>query len=263
MITVPYIKNKRNIWQRIQRRRNAWGNKFMPLFRISLNKQFKDLAEKINEQNYKERSLLDIFRSDAIEKRMTELYSVVGVDFAKSQVSELKGLNSDLLTKEDEWLSFMSNYVKRKLWRRIESINQTSIDIAGRIINDTLSESVDEGLGAYETATKVKKALVQKGIEYNQWRALRITRTEIMSASNIGSLEGARSTGEQLEKFWIATYDSRTRDTHLSVEAQNPKAMNEGFQVGAYLMECPGDPDGGAEEVINCRCTLAFQVKGW
>jgi hypothetical protein len=84
-----------------------------------------------------------------------------------------------------------------------------------------------------------------------------------MTASNIGSMEGAKATGEALEKFWIATYDNRTRDTHLAVEAQNPKMMNETFQVGAYQMQHPGDPSAGVEEIVNCRCAISYGVIGW
>jgi hypothetical protein len=62
-------------------------------------------------------------------------------------------------------------------------------------------------------------------------------------------------------KYWIATYDSRTRDTHLVIEQQNPLDIDDDFKVGEYDMSQPGDPKGGAEEIINCRCTIAFGVK--
>ena len=264
MTTATYIRNNRAIWKATQRRRNAYESKFASLFRITLNRQFKELAEKVNEQNYNSRLLLDTIKPDAIWKRYEQLYTLVGADFARDQYNRLKGNDPDLLTKEEDvWYNYLRHYVKNRLWKRIESVNQTSVETAGRIINDVISQTVSEGLGAYETATRIRKGLVEEGIKYNQWRALRIARTEIMTASNIGSMEGAKATGEALEKFWIATYDSRTRDTHLAVEAQNPKMMNETFQVGAYQMQHPGDPAGGAEEVINCRCAIAYNVIGW
>ena len=264
MTTATYIRNNRAIWKATQRRRNAYESKFASLFRITLNRQFKELAEKVNEQNYNSRLLLDTIKPDAIWKRYEQLYTLVGADFARDQYNRLKGNDPDLLTKEEDvWYNYLRHYVKNRLWKRIESVNQTSVETAGRIINDVLSQTVSEGLGAYETATRIRKGLIEEGIKYNQWRALRIARTEIMTASNIGSMEGAKATGEALEKFWIATYDSRTRDTHLAVESQNPKMMNETFQVGMYNMQHPGDPAGGAEEVINCRCTIAYNVIGW
>jgi len=262
--TATYIRNNRATWRAIQRRRDSYEGKFASLFRITLNRQFRELADRINEQNYNSRLLLDTIKPDAIAKRYEQLYTLVGADFAREQYNRLKGFDPDLLTKEeDTWYNYLRHYVKNRLWKRIEAVNQTSINTAGRIINGVLEQSVTEGLGAYETATRIKKGLIEEGIKYNQWRALRIARTEIMTASNAGSMEGAKATGEALEKFWIATYDSRTRDTHLVIEAQNPKMMNETFQVGAYQMQHPGDPAGGAEEVINCRCAISYGVIGW
>jgi hypothetical protein len=262
--TATYIRNNRATWRAIQRRRDSYESKFASLFRITLNRQFRELADRINEQNYNSRLLLDTIKPDAIAKRYEQLYTLVGADFARDQYNRLKGNDPDLLTKEeDTWYNYLRHYVKNRLWKRIEAVNQTSINTAGRIINGVLEQSVTEGLGAYETATRIKKGLIEEGIKYNQWRALRIARTEIMTASNAGSFEGAKATGEALEKYWIATYDSRSRDTHMAVEAQNPKMMNETFQVGAYQMQHPGDPAGGAEEVINCRCAISYGVIGW
>lgn len=264
MTTATYIRNNRAIWKATQRRRESYEGKFASLFRITLNRQFRELADRINEQNYNSRLLLDTIKPDAIVKRYEELYTLVGADFAREQYNRLKGFDPDLLTKEEDiWYNYLRHYVKNRLWKRIEAVNQTSINTAGRIINGVLEQSVTEGLGAYETATRIKKGLITEGVEYNQWRALRIARTEIMTASNAGSFEGAKATGEALQKYWIPTYDSRSRDTHMAVEAQNPKMMNETFQVGMYNMQHPGDPSGGAEEVINCRCSIAYNVIGW
>ena len=270
MTTATYIRNNRAIWRATQRRRNAYESKFASLFRITLNKQFRELAERFGSLYYAPGDMMrstvfdTVFKTDAIAKRYEQLYTLVGADFAREQFNRIKGNDPDLLTKEeDTWYNYLRHYVKNRLWKRIESVNNTSVETAGRIINGVLEQSVTEGLGAYETATRIKRGLIDQGIQYNQWRALRIARTEIMTASNLGSMEGAKATGEALEKFWIPTYDSRSRDTHMAVESQNPKMMNETFQVGAYQMQHPGDPAGGAEEVINCRCTIAYNVIGW
>jgi hypothetical protein len=81
-----------------------------------------------------------------------------------------------------------------------------------------------------------------------------------MVASNLGSKVGAESTGYALKKYWIATYDDRTRDTHLVVEQQNPLAKDDKFKVGEYDMEYPGDPSGGVEEIVNCRCVITYEI---
>lgn len=251
-------RTKRALWRRIQRRRDAFENRFTFLFRQVLNKQYNELADRITADNVSSKSLLSNIKQEPIEKALTELYKTVGSSFAQNEYNEIKGIEENWLHKaDDEWYAIMVNQIKRRLWKRIESIHETTVEYAGRIINQELEESVAEGLGAAETASKVRKGLLSKGIELNQWRALRIARTEIMSASNVGSLIGAKATGEDLEKWWLATYDERTRDTHRVVEEQNPKNFDEGFRVGAYLMEAPGGSRrraGGGYKLQVCHC---------
>jgi hypothetical protein len=258
---IDSTRRKRALWKRVQRRRNAWENKFAFLFRQILNNQYNELALRMTADNLRSESLINtVITKEPIETGILQLYKAVGSDFAQSQENELKSLD---IKETDKWYGLLTNYVKRRLWKRIQAINQETIKQAGKTINKYLEQSVEEGLGAEETARAVRKGLLTEGIELNQWRALRIARTEIVSASNIGSLEAAKASGEDLEKYWIATYDERTRDTHRTVEEQNPKQFDEGFRVGEYLMECPGDPDAGPEETINCRCSITFKPRGY
>ena len=37
--------------------------------------------------------------------------------------------------------------------------------------------------------------------------------------------------------------------------------LEEMFDIGGERMDHPGDPVGSAENVINCRCAIAFKVK--
>jgi hypothetical protein len=256
---------KSMLWKSIHIRRTAWENKYSLVFRTILNNEYKKLTNSITSDNFRDEGLPGkILSKDPIEKGMVSLYTEVGVAFAKDQRSKLKANNLNLDFKEeaiDDWVEFMTNYARVKAGKKIVSISEETIKQALKIIRSVIELSTDNGWGADETARQIRKALLDVGEEINKWRALRIARTEVITASNQGALMGAQSTGYPMEKFWIATYDQRTRDTHLVVESQNPKNMDEGFRVGAYLMECPGDPDAGPEEVINCRCSIAFQVK--
>jgi hypothetical protein len=60
---------------------------------------------------------------------------------------------------------------------------------------------------------------------------------------------------EQLEKLWIATIDSRTRDTHFAADGQRAPLKGK-FTVGGVQLDRPGDPTGPAREVRNCRCRV-------
>jgi hypothetical protein len=262
MSEIKTISKNAITWKRTQARRFSFERKYDRLFKSVLNKHFKDLAERIDVTNYSNLQLPDMIIDDkTVRLMMIDLYRTVGSDFAKGAYRELK-VTKDENDLEDYWLHEMEKYVKTTLGNRIVSITTGSRDQAKGIIKRVLQQSFDEGWGADVAASAIKKALVKEGFEINTWRALRIARTEVMSASNTGAMAGAKSLNMPMVKYWIATYDSRTRDTHMVIEEQNPKDIDSDFQVGGQPMLQPGDPRGGASEVINCRCTIAFQVKG-
>ncbi len=58
-------------------------------------------------------------------------------------------------------------------------------------------------------------------------------------------------------KQWDATLDGKTRDSHRMVDGEI-RELNEKFSNGLMY---PGDPSGGAAEVVNCRCALLQRVK--
>lgn len=255
-------------WQVVESKRNRYLERMRIYFRSVLNKQFRQLADKIDSTNYSSDTILETMTKEPIEKAFKYLYLTVGVDFARSAFNGLKSSAKGYLIKEneedmiDEWYEYLLNFVSTRAAKKIVSVAKGSRDIAMAIIKATLEQTLDEGLGADATARAIRKNLVKQGVEMNQWRALRIARTEVMSASNIGTHAAAQATNLPMDKYWIATYDNRTRDTHRVMEEQNPRPMEEPFLVGGvWPAECPHDPDLPPEEVINCRCTIAYSVK--
>jgi hypothetical protein len=254
-------------WKITQRRRDIWEPKFVSIFKRVLNKQFKDLADKINTTNYQTEKLVKTMIDEKpIEEMLMSLYKTVGASFALTIYNRFKSEDMSILLKDettDSWYTYLSNYVRNYAGKKITSITESGRDQALKLIRIVLDKSTTEGWGAEETAREIRKSLTKDSIPINQWRALRIARTEIVGASNQGAMLGAAETGTPLDKYWIATHDDRVREDHLDAEQQNPKEMNETFQIGTSDMQFPGDPTGDAAEVINCRCTVAFEVKGF
>lgn len=62
-----------------------------------------------------------------------------------------------------------------------------------------------------------------------------------------------------IRKQWIDMKDARERETHREVGSQ-VIGIDDFFEVGGYLMRYPKDVEygAGAEEVINCRCTIKY-----
>ena len=89
--------------------------------------------------------------------------------------------------------------------------------------------------------------------------AVRIARTETTRVQNSAKMdvgEHGKELGYRMRKRWVATMDHRTRDEHLAmdgveVDTDLPFVMPDGTK-----MMFPGDPNGGAHQVVNCRCTM-------
>lgn len=76
-----------------------------------------------------------------------------------------------------------------------------------------------------------------------------------VSAQGAMKDEGHEATGKllwELEKEWMATLDGRTRHSHAVLDGEHVP-NNKKFSNGCRF---PGDPQGPAAEVYNCRCTL-------
>lgn len=89
----------------------------------------------------------------------------------------------------------------------------------------------------------------------DQRAAMKAARTAMTSAHSLGKLKGyerAAGMGIDVEKQWSAALDSRTRGSHRHLDGEVVELDAE-FSNG---LKYPGDPDGPASEVYNCRCTL-------
>ena len=90
--------------------------------------------------------------------------------------------------------------------------------------------------------------------------ALRIARTEghrIQTTAAMNACYDAKNKGCDIVKQWDATLDNRTRKRHRRVDGEI-RELDERFSNGLLY---PGDPAGGASEVIHCRCALLQRAK--
>lgn len=90
--------------------------------------------------------------------------------------------------------------------------------------------------------------------------AVRIARTEghrIQVQSGMDACFKAKEKGANVLKQWDSSMDKRTRDSHAKVDGEI-RELEKPFSNGLMF---PGDPDGDAAEVINCRCALLQRAK--
>jgi len=90
--------------------------------------------------------------------------------------------------------------------------------------------------------------------------AMRIARTEahrIQTKASFDAQHKAKSKGADVVKQWDASLDGKTRDSHRKVDGEI-RGLDESFSNGLMY---PGDSNGRAAEVINCRCALLQRAR--
>ena len=124
-----------------------------------------------------------------------------------------------------------------------------------------ITRQVTGGILQGESIGKIADRLQANLPAMERASALRAARTAVTGAQNAGRMESyaaAEKMGTKLQREWIATLDNRTRHSHAMVDGER-RALGESFSNGCRF---PGDPQGPANEVYNCRCTLAAVVAG-
>ncbi len=133
-------------------------------------------------------------------------------------------------------------------------IQERSNNLAGQITDTTFSRlknSVEEGYRQGENYRQIADRVRDKYDQISQGRAEVIARTEAHTAAQHGNFDGYGQTGVKT-KIWTAVMDSATRPSHAFLDGEEVM-YNQKFSNGLMY---PGDPNGPAREVVNCRCTI-------
>lgn len=198
---------------------------------------------------FDDKDLLKIYR---------DLYTDIGMRFAKWYVNNFQKFITkavDTSAFDDIWRDTFGAYGSAVGAQRVTLVSGTAkktlIDITQRLMRDPEFMT----LGAVERG----RILRNQFNRYSQYQSERLVRTEATAAANFATTQAAQTIfpPEQMQKEWIASFDDRTRDTHSEADGQIVMANNT-FLVGGQQMMFPGDPAGGAAEVINCRCSVAY-----
>jgi len=129
------------------------------------------------------------------------------------------------------------------------------VDLLKKKITAQVSRSIATGVSFAQTA---KQLAGYTRIGYNN--AIRIARTEghrIQCSAADDAAHLAKDRGADVVKQWDSTLDGKTRESHVAVDGQI-RELDEKFSNGLMF---PGDPAGGAAEVINCRCAYLQRAR--
>lgn len=124
-------------------------------------------------------------------------------------------------------------------------------------ITASVTSSILQGKSIKGMADDLQRRIITMG----RSSAIRTARTAVTGAQNAGRMDSyaaAEKIGIKLKKQWLATLDSRTRHSHAVLDGEKVD-QDKKFSNGCRF---PGDPQGPAWEIYNCRCTMVAAVDG-
>lgn len=161
---------------------------------------------------------------------------------------------------EDKMRWMINEYYRRNL---LNSAVTPITDTTRKQISQIMEQANNEGWGAKKTA-----AAIRKSTDLTKTRAALIARTESTKAANAGKMMAAAELDINVVKEWVSANDIRTRriprDQYDHLHMDGRQVPYGGFFVVPSTktldaMQYPGDPNGSAGNVCNCRCTVVFQ----
>jgi HK97 family phage portal protein len=135
----------------------------------------------------------------------------------------------------------------------IRSWLEKKADVFLRSVNETTFEQLqrqfEESAALNEGREELIKRIRDTYDDISKGRANTIARTETHGVTQYGTIEGYRQSGLN-NKIWVSVMDAATRDMHAALDGEKVP-IDRPFSNGLMF---PGDPNGPASEVCNCRC---------
>tara|TARA_R110002153_G_scaffold5674_2_gene26262 strand:+ start:1360 stop:3582 length:2223 start_codon:yes stop_codon:yes gene_type:complete len=251
--------NNEIIWKTFVDRLTPLENEFADIIGDILQQQEKVIIANINKADYKDEDVFD--ENNWNEKLYNAMRPLIMKSIMKGAIDERENIEDQAnrqrrsITKADPDVQFgfdidtdtseMKNYLDNEGLKHAKGINKKT----AKELNAILVASRAEGLGANAVAERI----MQRGILTKE-RALKIARTETVSAVNFGHLQSAQQSQVVTGKKWLSALDESTRETHEFANGQQ-RNLNQEFNVGGDSMMAPAQ-GSLPEENINCRCTM-------
>lgn len=147
-----------------------------------------------------------------------------------------------------------------KLDTQVLAAMDSRLDELGGQVSATTQEVLEsrvllDGVAKGESIDQLKARIRGVFSDLSSWRATTIARTETVGGFNAGSFIIAEASGVVDRREWVATDDTRTRDTHERQDGAVVKGFGTRYANGCLH---PGDPTAKPEETIMCRCVELY-----
>ena len=254
------MSRKRGMWERamqeLDRTEQTYKASAEALFRAERPKVTRSIASAGDFATARQR-VREAYRVNGeLEENWRETYTPLVAKTYAFGATEVAGVGADL--KADVQESGLAGRsvasVREAIRKRAARLAELIGDTTAREVLAVIEASERAGLTVSETSRLVGRAVY--GEERVDARSTMIARTESAGALSQGSWDQAQEMGDLYRtKEWLAFSDAETRETHTACMAQGRIAIDQPFTNGLMY---PLDPTGAADEVINCRCVLAY-----
>lgn len=224
------------------------ANVYERKFKIKLNSYLKGQKERMLENieqgrinSFKKKGLIDeIFNLKLeVEIGVKEIIPLLKEIARRSGEDAMKLVGSGGFKMNSHIESFLD--LKANVF--MKQINETTFTKLKSQFADSFANNEDRG----ELIKRVKETYgdISKG------RANVIARTETHGITQEGTIEGYKQ-AEMPIKIWVAVIDDKTRESHYNIDGEEVP-LDYPFSNGIMY---PGDPNGDASEIVNCRCSI-------
>jgi hypothetical protein len=249
-------------WQTINNKRMKYiqmgDNLFLNMYkdvRVSFLKEIKKVERPEQIEGIVEEFDFSMDMKNAYEKFYTRTVKAFYKDFLERH----KDQTTNIITKQDrDIISVILRFVEDQVGNRITQTVQNHYNDIKNIARESVRQGIEEGLGMDDIA----KLISERQGEMDRWKARRIARTEVVTASNFGVETGAEEIPGNKRKIWISSFTKTSRGAdsgdevdHMAMDGQRVQP-NESFEepMTGEKLRYPGDPRASAKNTVNCRC---------
>lgn len=158
-------------------------------------------------------------------------------------------------------------FVRNFIAQRQNRLQKVPDEVYG-LVSHIIDSATTNGASIPDVQDQVEQLFGDTSTTNWKARARTVARTEVVGAYNGGLHDAfamivANDPETAWVKRWLATEDQRTRPDHREVDGQTVP-FHEHFSLGpegTVKMMYPHDPEGPADQVINCRCTELLEIK--
>lgn len=177
-------------------------------------------------------------------------------------IFDLHGQGVPLMMPIDQQAMVRAVQLDSKISKGLYTHLGENVDMLKKHITAQVSRGISTGMTYAQVAKQISGKMMgtYENPGGSMAYSMRVARTEghrIQTTAAMDAMESAKEKGADVVKQWDAALDSRTRESHQAVDGEI-RELNEKFSNG---LKYPGDPSGGAAEVVNCRCALLQRAK--